>query len=232
MHPPFTAKNPVKLARHIMDNTIHCYIAGPGADLYAEKHGLELVPNSYFSTEKRQQQLRSVQQKDSCATQLSEDIVTGVGMQADPGPGQKMGTVGAVCYYKGNTAAATSTGGMTNKLPGRVGDAPIMGAGTYANNSTCAVSCTGHGEIFIRYTVASSVSNRLRFGPGMKLPEAVRQVVHKDIPPDTGGLIAVNAEGYSMEFNTPGMYRGCCTEREGVAEAAVGIWEEMLPVPL
>ncbi|NNC84025.1 MAG: isoaspartyl peptidase/L-asparaginase [Flavobacteriales bacterium] len=191
-------KNPIQLARQVMEQSEHVMLCGSGAEDFAKSIGMEFLPKDYFHDDFRFAQWRSVQGTDRVA--LDHDL----------DPDRKYGTVGAVAKdVHGNLAAATSTGGMTNKRYGRVGDSPIIGAGTYADNRTCAVSCTGSGEFFIREVTAFCVSALMEF-KGLDLNEACKHVVHdrlKEIGGD-GGLIAVDAEGaISMPFNTPGMYR-------------------------
>lgn len=188
-------KNPILAARLVMDSSNHVLLSGKGADEFARSYGLEIVDNSYFDTERSYQEyLRVKQRTDS--------------------EGRK-GTVGAVALDKnGNLAAATSTGGMTYKRYGRIGDSPIIGAGTYANNESCAVSCTGHGEYFIRNSVAYDVSARMLY-LNETVNEAAEFIINKKLKEQggTGGLIAVDKEGnISMPFNTKGMYRGFIKE--------------------
>ena len=193
-------KHPILLARCVMERSSHVMLVGEGAERFAVQEGLELVEPDFFSTERRWQQLEAVRASEHAKTTLSEDASD-----------KKFGTVGAVALDRaGNLAAATSTGGMTNKRFGRVGDSPIIGAGTWADNATCAVSCTGHGEYFIRTAAACDVAARMAYG-GIELREAARAVVHDSLLPlgGRGGLIALDREGnYAMPFNTPGMYRG------------------------
>ncbi|WP_298904398.1 isoaspartyl peptidase/L-asparaginase family protein [uncultured Psychroserpens sp.] len=197
-------KNPVSLARDVMDKSYHVFLAGEGAMAFAKQHNYDLEEASYFYDEVRYQQWQGI--KDSENFQLDHSV------KKDG----KFGTVGAVaCDQDGNIAAATSTGGMTNKKWGRVGDSPMIGAGNYANNKTCAVSCTGSGEFFIRGVVAYDVSCLMEH-KGLSLQEASEEVINKrvlDIKGD-GGLIAVDAEGnIAMPFNTEGMYRACKTSK-------------------
>ena len=191
-------KNPVLLARDVMEQTDHVFLAGKGAMEFAKKMNYTLEPASYFHDDFRFKQWQEI--KGSDHFQLDH---------ADK-KDQKFGTVGAVaCDQYGNVAAATSTGGMTNKKYGRVGDSPMIGVGNYANNKTCAVSCTGSGEYFIRAVVAYDVSCLMEF-KGLSLQEACRQVIHERLPyiNGDGGLIAVDALGnVTMPFNTEGMYR-------------------------
>jgi beta-aspartyl-peptidase (threonine type) len=190
-------RNPIELARMVMERTPHVLLAGEGAEEFALEQGMPLVPGSYFFTERRWQQLEDAQKAERTAA-LDEDI-------------GYFGTVGAVARDRdGNLAAATSTGGMTDKRWGRIGDSPIIGAGTYADNATCAVSATGSGEYFIRAVVAHEICARVRLS-GVSAAAAARDVVHgklKEIGGD-GGVIVVDAAGaLSLEFNTEGMFRG------------------------
>lgn len=199
-------KNPITLARDVMEKSEHVFLAGEGAMEFAKSHGHLIESPEYFHDDLRHQQW--VEIKDTDAFQLDHAKNT----SAKPGVGKdsKFGTVGAVaCDQDGNIAAATSTGGMTNKKFGRVGDSPMIGAGNYANNKTCAVSCTGSGEYFIRGVVAYDVSCLVEH-KGMSLEAAANEVIQKrvlEIGGD-GGLIAVNSDGeIAMPFNTEGMYR-------------------------
>lgn len=191
-------KNPVSLARDVMEKSYHVFLAGEGAMQFAKSNGYKIENPDYFFDEVRYQQWQGI--KDSEDFQLDHSV------KKDG----KFGTVGAVaCDQNGNVAAATSTGGMTNKKWGRVGDSPMIGAGTYANNKTCAVSCTGSGEFFIRGVVAYDVSCLMEY-KGMSLNEAANIVIHERMPEikGDGGLIAVDAKGnLTMPFNTEGMYR-------------------------
>ncbi|MBT8270825.1 MAG: isoaspartyl peptidase/L-asparaginase [Flavobacteriaceae bacterium] len=191
-------KNPVSLAREIMDNSDHVFLAGDGAIEFAKLRAVEIKDDDYFFDRFRFEQWQEI--KDSDTFQLDHSL------KKD----SKFGTVGAVaCDQNGNLAAATSTGGMTNKRFGRIGDSPVIGAGTYANNKTCAVSCTGSGEFFIRGVVAYDVSCLMEY-KGFSLQEAAEEVIHqrlKGINGD-GGLIACDSFGnIAMPFNTEGMYR-------------------------
>jgi len=188
-------KNPVDLARHVMEKSRHVLLVGPGAEEFALEEGLTLVPNRYFRTAERLEQLQAEQRGE----RVSELVPA------------TQGTVGAVARDDaGNLAAATSTGGMTNKRPGRVGDSPIIGAGTYAKNRVCAVSATGHGEYFIRAVAAHHVCAAVEYR-GLALEEAVREMLHEVLPAlgGDGGLIAVDHAGrIAMDFSTEGMFRG------------------------
>lgn len=183
-------RNPISAARAVMEQSDHVMLAGKGASRFAREKGLEIVDSSYFYTERR---WKSHQQ------QQKKKIV------------EKHSTVGCIAMDKnGNLAAGTSTGGMTNKMFGRIGDTPIIGAGNYANNKTCAVSATGHGEFFIRYTVAHDISALMEY-KNLSLAEAARQVIHEKLEPagGKGGIIAIDKKGnVAMEFNTSGMFRG------------------------
>lgn len=192
-------KNPVVLAGDVMQNTSHVFLVGNEAMEYARERDFEIMPPSYFFTQYRYDQWQKI--KGSGEVRLDHSS----------GDDSGFGTVGAVAVdNKENVAAATSTGGMTNKAWGRVGDSPMIGAGTYANNETCAVSCTGHGEYFIRGVAAYDVSSRIEYG-GMNLEQAAEKVVHERVKNmgGEGGLIAVDARGnISMPFSSRGMYRG------------------------
>ena len=191
-------KNPILAARAVMDHSEHVFLTGRGAEKFAEEQGIETVDPSYFYTERRWNALqkRLEVEKENKNVQLTE--------------AEKHGTVGAVALDQhGNLAAGTSTGGMTNKKYNRIGDSPVIGAGTYADN-TCAVSSTGHGEYFIRYAVAHDISAIMDYG-GSSLQEAADQVINKKLKEKggTGGVIAVDHYGnVAMPFNTEGMYRG------------------------
>jgi L-asparaginase / beta-aspartyl-peptidase len=180
-------KNPVLGAIAVMEDSPHVMLAGDGASAFARERGLEIVENSYFHTQRR---------LDAVIRQIEQD---------------KNGTVGAVALdMEGNLAAGTSTGGMSNKKYGRIGDSPIIGAGTYANNQTCAVSATGHGEFFIRWVVAYDISALMEY-QGLTLEEASGKVIGEKLVAAgaTGGVVAVDRYGnVAMPFNTTGMYRG------------------------
>jgi len=200
-----TVKNPISLARLVMERTPHVLLAANGADAFAVEMDVERVDPAYFDTEERRRSLQQIQERERAKG-------------AD-----KHGTVGVVALDRqGNLAAGTSTGGLTNKLYGRVGDSPIVGAGTYANNATCAISGTGIGEEYIRHGVAYSVSARMEFG-GKTLREAAEEVVRRVLSPGDGGIIGVNRVGeIVMVFNTQGMYRGAA---DSTGRFDVQIWE-------
>lgn len=194
-------KNPIKLARLVMERTEHILLAGDGAIQFAREQGAEMAPDEYFFTQHR-------------FDQLQKAIAAGT-IELDHSEIKKpIGTVGAVaCDGEGNLAAATSTGGMTNKKFGRVGDTPIIGAGTYAENATCAVSCTGHGEFFMLGVTAFDVAARMRY-KSISLEEAARETIaHLTEIGGEGGFISVDKRGnLVLPFNSDGMYRGSITE--------------------
>lgn len=206
-------KNPIRLARKVMEESEHVLLASKGAEDFARSISMEMMPAEYFHSELRYQQWQSV--KGSAKFALDHDIKTD----------RKFGTVGAVALDShGNIAAATSTGGMTNKRFGRVGDSPLIGCGNYANNSTCAVSCTGSGEFFIRGVVAYEVSALMEF-KGLSLQAACDEVIHNRLLKigGDGGLIAVDAKGNcALVFNTAGMYRGSIRQGEEMELAIYG----------
>ncbi len=198
-------KNPIMAAKAVMKASPHVMMAGKGAELFAESQKLELVENTYFTTPKIKASWERGRQKK----------INGEGSLGKES--SKFGTVGAVAIDKnGNIAAGTSTGGMMDKRYGRIGDSPIIGAGTYADNNTCGISCTGHGEYFIRVAVAKEISDQMQFG-NKTLQEAIQFTLHEKLTKmeGQGGLIAIDKNGnIAMEFNTPGMYRGFKNERE------------------
>jgi beta-aspartyl-peptidase (threonine type) len=197
-------RNPVLLARAVMERSQHVMLAGPGAELFGRSCGIVFEPDEYFYDGFRHRQWMEVRDSDQTIMDHSN--------------GKKYGTVGAVARdIHGNLAAATSTGGMTNKRYGRVGDTPVIGSGTYAGNGTCAVSCTGHGEFFLRSVVAYDVSCLMEY-KGLSLKEACEKVVMDKLVKlgGEGGLIAVDREGnHELVFNSEGMYRGAATRENG-----------------
>ena len=201
-------KNPIVLTREVMLHSGHVMLSGSGATEFALSHGFELAPDEYFFNRSRYDQWLEI--RDTNFTQLDHkgDNLKGAPL---PNPGNKFGTVGAVaCDAEGNLAAGTSTGGMTNKRFGRIGDSPVIGAGTYANNATCAISCTGHGEFFLRAVVAHDISCLMEY-KNLSLQEACNVVVKDKLVKmgGEGGLIAVDAHNnYDFCFNSAGMYRG------------------------
>ncbi|MGI8813125.1 MAG: isoaspartyl peptidase/L-asparaginase family protein [Pyrinomonadaceae bacterium] len=200
-------KNPITLARLVMDRTEHVLLAGDGAMQFAKETGVELAMDSYFFTDVRWKQL--------------EDAIAADKVQLDHAA-KPTGTVGAVaCDVNGNLAAATSTGGMTNKKFGRVGDTALIGSGTYAENATCAVSCTGHGEFFMLGVTAYDVAARMKYKGASLEQAALEAVQHLTEIGGEGGLIAVDAFGnVTMPFNSAGMYRGYVGE-DGVTHVGV-----------
>ena len=211
-------KSPIALARKVMEDSPHVMLAGKGAEQFAREQKLEIVDPSYFFTPERKASLDKVKAKAlEKQTALIDDPIYN---------DYKFGTVGCVALDKdGNLAAGTSTGGMTNKRWNRIGDAPIIGAGTYANNATCAVSCTGWGEYFIRAMAAYDVSALVGY-TNMSLSDATQEVIQTKIPAlgGDGGLIAIDKSGnISMEFNTAGMYRAAI-DKEGKLQ--IGIYKE------
>lgn len=214
-----TIKNPITAARAVMEKSEHVMMIGNGAEQFAKLNNVELVDPSYFHTETRYNQLQKIKGEEKTqldhdgGTSSSENIFT---------EGNKFGTVGAVALDAyGNLAAGTSTGGMTNKRYGRVGDAPIIGSGTYADNKTCAVSATGHGEYFIRSVVAHDIAAMMEY-KGYSVKKAAEEVVMKKLVErgGEGGVIALDSKGnISMPFNSAGMYRGYI--KNGKAEVAI-----------
>ena len=205
-----TIKNPITAARKVMEKSGHVLLIGKGAEAFAAEQKLEIVDPKYFYTERRWESLQKELKEDSLKTQTNNDTIHGP-LKQPWNRDSKYGTVGAVALdMQGNLAAATSTGGMSNKKFGRVGDVPIIGAGTYANNATCAVSCTGWGEFFIRLVVAKSVSDLIEY-KNYSVQKAAEEMIMKRVPQlgGDGGLIALDKNGnIAMPFNTPGMYRG------------------------
>jgi len=198
-------RNPVELAEEVMLHSGHVFLSGKGANDFAIKQGIKLEPDDYFYSQYRYDQWREIRDSDLYKLDHKNDKL--VGLMKD----KKFGTVGAVaCDGDGNIAAATSTGGMTNKRYGRIGDSPMIGIGTYANNKTCAISCTGHGEIFIRSVAAYDVSCLMEY-KNLTLQEAAEEVVLKKLVAlnGEGGLIGMDAKGSPvLVFNSAGMYRG------------------------
>jgi len=196
-----TVKNPISLARLVMEKSPHVFMAGEGAEKFATEMKVERVPNTYFDTAFRYQQLQEALAKD----QKDRD------------------TVGAVALdVHGNLAAATSSGGLTNKRFGRLGDVPIIGAGTYANNQTCAISATGIGEQFIRHTVAHDISALMEYA-GLTLQQAAERVIRQKLQPGDGGVIGISHDGsLALVYNSEGMYRGAA---DSAGRFEVKIWE-------
>jgi L-asparaginase / beta-aspartyl-peptidase len=201
-------KNPIELAELVMLKTNHVLLSGIGANDFAAKMSFELMPDDYFFSQFRYEQWQAL--KDTDGYSLDHTSIEDIQAQKE----KKFGTVGAVaCDVFGNIAAATSTGGMTNKKFGRVGDTPIVGAGTYADNNTCAISCTGHGEPFLKALAAYDVAARMQY-KGIGLQDAMQEVVHGKLieMEGEGGMIGVDKQGnISMQFNSDGMYRAMQT---------------------
>ena len=217
-----TVRNPIDLAREIMGNSPHVMLAGNGADTFAKEQGLEIVDPEYFHTERRFNSLQKTKEMEKI--ELDHDDKTAF-YDADI-KDSKFGTVGCAALDKhGNLAAGTSTGGMTNKRWGRIGDSPIIGAGTYANNNTCAVSGTGWGEYFIRAMVAYDISALMEY-KGLSLQGASQEVIQNKLTKlgGTGGIVAVDKNGnFAMEFNTAGMFRATMNDK---GELVVKIYKE------
>lgn len=210
-----TIQNPIVLANHVMEDSVHVMLSGTGAEKFAASMGMKKVDNKIFNTERRFESLQRAKNKMKSATKTwleNEDF--------------KYGTVGAVALdQNGNLFAGTSTGGMTAKRWGRIGDSPVIGAGTFADNNSCAVSATGHGEFFIRYQVASDICSRVAY-QGKSIKQAGNEVIHDVLLPvgGTGGVIIVDAKGnVSMPFNTAGMYRA---SRQSNGAKTVAIYKD------
>ena len=206
-------RNPICLARRVMEQSEHVFLAGVGAMEFARQQQCDFADEAYFFDQFRYDQWQTIKDTDGFQLDHTPD--------PPPEPPKKLGTVGAVaCDQYGNIAAATSTGGMTNKRWGRIGDSPVIGSGTYADNRTCAVSCTGSGEYFLRGVVAYDVSCLIEY-KGYSLAQACQEVVHQRLLAlgGDGGLVAVNAQGEtSLPFNTEGMYRAVKTpDQETIA---------------
>lgn len=197
-------RNPIELATEVMRNSNHVFLSGKGANDFAIKQGIKLEPDEYFFSQFRYDQWKAIRDSDNYSLdhthQRLEELMRD----------KKFGTVGAVAFDgEGNLASATSTGGMTNKKYGRIGDSPIIGSGTYANNRTCAISCTGHGEMFIRAVAAYNVSCLMEY-QGLTLEEAMKKVVMEKLVTmgGEGGMIGIDKDGNpALVFNSAGMYR-------------------------
>jgi L-asparaginase / beta-aspartyl-peptidase len=198
-------RNPIELATAVMRHSDHVFLSGKGANDFAIRQGIKLEPDEYFFSQYRYDQWKAIRDSEHYSLDHTNED------PQDQLREKKFGTVGAVaCDRHGNVAAATSTGGMTNKKYGRIGDTPVIGGGTYANNASCAVSCTGHGEVFIRAVAAYDVSCLIEY-KNMSLQQACDEVVMKKLVKmeGEGGLIAVDPEGNAaLVFNSEGMYRG------------------------
>ena len=198
-------RNPIELAAEVMINSNHVFLSGKGANDFAIKQGIKLEPDEFFFSQFRYDQWKAIRDSDNYSLDHTHQGLEELFKD------KKFGTVGAVaCDVNGNIAAATSTGGMTNKKFGRIGDSPLIGCGTYANNKTCAISCTGHGEPFIRAVAAHDVSCLMEY-KGLSLHEAMDEVVNNKLKnmDGEGGMIGVDAAGnIAMILNSAGMYRG------------------------
>lgn len=214
-------RNPILLAGEVMVNSNHVFLSGEGAVEFAIKQGVKLESDEYFFSQFRYDQWKAMRDGDTYSLDHTQQKVES--LMKD----KKFGTVGAVaCDSFGNIAAATSTGGMTNKKFGRIGDSPVIGAGTYANNKTCAISCTGHGEPFIKAVAAYDVSCLMEY-KNLSLEEAMKEVVNNKlmILEGEGGMIGVDTRNnISMLFNSVGMYRGM---KKSTGEQSIGIYKDM-----
>lgn len=210
-------RNPIELATEVMLNSNHVFLSGKGANDFAIKQGVKLEPDEYFFSQFRYDQWKAIRDSDNYSLDHTHEQLEE--LMRD----KKFGTVGAVaCDQQGNLAAATSTGGMTNKKYGRIGDSPMIGSGTYANNATCAISCTGHGEMFIRAVAAYDVSALMEY-KGYTLQQAMEEVVNKKLVAieGEGGMIGVDGNGSpAMVFNSAGMYRAMRSS-DGANEIAI-----------
>ena len=213
-------RNPIELAAEVMINSNHVFLSGKGANDFAIKQGIKLEPDEYFFSQFRYDQWKEMRDSDNYSLDHTHQGLEE--LMKD----KKFGTVGAAaCDSSGNIAAATSTGGMTNKKYGRIGDSPIIGAGTYANNKTCAISCTGHGEPFIRAVAAYDVSCLMEY-KGMSLQQAMNEVVNVKLVniQGEGGMIGVDAKGNTaMLFNSAGMYRAM---KNSQGDVLIGIYKD------
>ena len=210
-------KNPISAARKVMENSPHVLLAGAGANQFAEENGLEIVDPSYFATEDNLSRVKKIK---------AEALQKMTSLLVKKYPDYKFGTVGCVALdLNGNIAAGTSTGGMTNKKWNRIGDSPIIGSGTYANNETCGISSTGHGEFFIRAQAAHDISALIEYKE-LSLEDAAKEVVQKKLVKmgGAGGIIGIDRFGnIQMEFNTPGMYRASINQK---GEIYTGIYKD------
>lgn len=217
-----TIESPIQLARDVMDRSRHVMLSGEGAAEFARELGYDEVENAHFNTEHRYQQLQDALERLQRENQTGDQIA----QSDDWDPAFNMGTVGAVALdASGNLAAATSTGGMTAKQYGRIGDSPIIGSGTWADNESCAVSSTGHGEYFIRYQVAVDICSRVKY-KDQSIVEAGDEVIHNVLLPagGTGGVIILDAQGnIHMPFNTEGMYRASQSSNQALT---IGIYND------
>lgn len=213
-------RNPIELAAEVMHNSNHVFLSGKGANDFAIKQGIKLEPDDYFFSQFRYDQWKEIRDSDNYSLDHTHQNIQE--LMKD----KKFGTVGAcACDQQGNIAAGTSTGGMTNKKYGRIGDSPVIGSGTYANNQTCAISCTGHGEPFIRAVAAHNVSCLMEY-KNMSLQEAMDEVVNRKLIAleGEGGMIGIDSNAnVSMVFNSAGMYRAM---RNSKGEQIIGIYKD------
>jgi L-asparaginase / beta-aspartyl-peptidase len=213
-------RNPIELAAEVMINSNHVFLSGKGANDFAIKQGVKLEPDEFFFSQFRYDQWKAIRDSDNYSLDHTHQGLEE--LMRD----KKFGTIGAVaCDTNGNIAAATSTGGMTNKKYGRIGDSPLIGSGTYANNKTCAISCTGHGEIFIQAVAAYDVSCLMEY-KGLTLQQAMNEVVNVKLlaMEGEGGMIGVDGVGNTaLIFNSAGMYRGM---KNSIGETFVGIYKD------
>ncbi|MGQ8365827.1 isoaspartyl peptidase/L-asparaginase family protein [Glaciecola sp. 1036] len=211
-----TIQNPILAARLVMEKSVHVMLSGQGAESFAHEHGLAKIDNTMFDTQRRFDALQKAKQRIDKLSSIGVDKL---------GADMRFGTVGAVVLdAQGNIVAGTSTGGMTAKRYGRVGDSPIIGAGTFADNASCGVSATGHGEFFIRYNVASDICARMKY-QHLSLQDAANQVINVELKAvgGDGGIIALDAKGnVAMPFNTSGMYRASI---DGQGKRVVAIYK-------
>lgn len=212
-----TIKNPISGARAVMEKSKHVLLIGPGADAFAKQQGLEIVPPSYFATEHRRKAIEEIWKREAEAKKQGEAEA------AVPAKKSEYGTVGAVSLdASGNLAAGTSTGGMTNKMSGRIGDSPIIGAGTYADNEAAAISCTGHGEFFIRYAVSHEIVAQMKYR-GATAAAAADDVINQQLRKagGEGAAIVLDKSGrFVTAYNSEGLYRGCIT-RDGTIHVRI-----------
>lgn len=215
-------ENPINLARLVMDKSVHVMLSGDGAEEFAREQGVQMVSNKLFDTEHRYQSLQRAKAKMKKAKQLNKDYQAA---HSELDVEYKVGTVGAVALDKqGSISSGTSTGGMTSKRYGRIGDSPVIGAGTFADNNSCAVSATGHGEYFIRYNVAADICARVQY-QDKTIEQAGNEVIFDVLMPvgGTGGVIIIDTQGnMSLPFNTKGMYRAT---RSNTTPTYVGIFK-------
>ncbi len=213
-----TIKNPITGARAVMEKSKHVMLIGPGADAFAKQQGLDIVDPKYFETPHRRQAIEEIWRQEAAAQKKQSASTNGDGafeLPLAPKSKAQYGTVGAVAIdAAGNLAAGTSTGGMTNKMAGRVGDSPIIGAGTYADNAAAAISCTGHGEFFIRYAVSHEIVAQIKY-QNLSAKDASHEVINRQLK-DAGGegaaIVLDTAGRFATAYNSEGLYRACITK--------------------